>query len=41
MKPLNPFLIDMAQTTLPENGWVQVIGLEPPGINVIDGFSLV
>ena len=34
------FLIDMAQTTMPKVGWIQVIGLEPFSIDVIDGLGL-
>ena len=34
------FLIDMAQTTMPKVGWIQVIGLEPISIDVIDRLGL-
>ena len=34
------FLIYMAQTTMPKVGWIQVIGLEPLSIDVIDRLGL-
>ena len=34
------FLIYMAQTTIPEVGWIQFIGLEPLSIDVVDGLGL-
>ena len=40
MELQDAFLIDMAQTTMPKVGWIQVIGLEPLSIDVIDGLGL-
>ena len=40
MELQDAFLIYMAQTTMPKVGWIQVIGLEPLSIDVVDGLRL-